>query len=525
VVLPTPVAIASPRTVSAGATGACAIDTAGTLTCWGFNYDFQIDPAGPKYAPPTRVGTDSDWTSVAVGNDLTCGVHGGRAMCWGSEAIGGFGDGVWNGFQRSMSSAVDIGAADVVAVASSASCCGLGTYETACLRVGGTIECFGDNSEGQLGIGGHTFERAAISIPAPSGHSWQHVASGHHHTCASVEDGSVYCWGANDLGQVDIVDPRGSTLPCTSSPCDRPSFTSPPAPVAGQVVAGYDHTCGFAGSSIACWGSNVGDHLGGSNPVVLAMPVSPTGSWMGPIIGGDEATCAIPGAGSVACWGDIAQPNPNRPSPAVIVGAEAHDFVSGGFGHDFGCMVRGTDHARVCWGLNDLSQLGDGTQVNNQVPTASNIGGYQMIAAAGSHSCGITTGGQVTCWGNGSEVAQASGRATVPTAVASASGALAGCTYVTASPGISCAICGGVPWCWGNNNASQLGRALGDTTPTYVAAPVVVPAGHSFVEVAIGAERGCALDDAHELYCWGNGRRGELGNGGYAVNIPMPIGR
>jgi alpha-tubulin suppressor-like RCC1 family protein len=525
-VLPTPVAFPNPKLVTTGGTGTCAIDTAGALTCWGFNYDLQIDPTGPLHAPPTRIGTDSDWSAIAVGADVICGVRGGRAMCWGTEDIGGLGDGVWARFLLPFSSATDIGAADAVAIAGIPTCCGP-AYETACLRVGGAIECFGDNSEGQLGIGGHTLEKLAIAIVAPAGHSWQHVVSGRYHTCGVVEDGSAYCWGANEAGQVDVVAPRGSMVPCDSHPCDRPIPMAAPTAVSGQVIAGDEYTCGFAGSSIACWGANDIGQLGASSPIRPAMPTSPSGTWMGPLVGGDEGACAIPAAGSIACWGDVGQTNPNKPNPLVIAGVEAHDFTSGGFASSGACMARGTDHARVCWGANDQWQLGDGTQVGNATPRAFDIGVYQMIAQAGYHGCGVTTGGGVMCWGNGSfgEVAQASGIAMVPTAVNSMSGALASCTYVAVAPRGSCAICGGVPWCWGNNDTSQLGRALGDPTPNYVAAPVVVPAGHNFVEVALGSERSCALDDAHELYCWGNGKHGELGNGGYAVNIPVPIGR
>jgi len=208
--------------------------------------------------------------------------------------------------------------------------------------------------------------------------------------------------------------------------------------------------------------------------------------------------------------------------PTFVAGAEAHDLVSAGFGGNFGCAVRGTDQARVCWGVNDMGQLGDGTTTDNPTPVAFDIGGYVAIAAAGGLSCGLTTGGNVTCWGpsSGGQSGLPTGNATSPNTIMTAGGPLSGCTSIALTPDKGCAACSGQIWCWGYQVVG-----VDPTAPQHLAAPVSVPPGHDFVEVAMGDEHGCALDDLHALFCWGNGRRGQLGNGSYAVNVPVPIGR
>jgi hypothetical protein len=77
-----------------------------------------------------------------------------------------------------------------------------------CLAIAdnGQLYAWGRNYEGQLGTNGPSMEVAApIKIPLPPGvTAWSAVAAGYMHSLAIGNDCSLYCWGANDNGQLGI---------------------------------------------------------------------------------------------------------------------------------------------------------------------------------------------------------------------------------------------------------------------------------------------------------------------------------
>ena len=86
-----------------------------------------------------------------------------------------------------------------------------GTFFSCALLNTGSIKCFGDNSQGQLGLG-DTIARGdlpnqmgdnlppinlGVAVPVRS------IASGNEHSCAVFEDESVKCWGNNPYNQLN----------------------------------------------------------------------------------------------------------------------------------------------------------------------------------------------------------------------------------------------------------------------------------------------------------------------------------
>lgn len=71
-------------------------------------------------------------------------------------------------------------------------------------------------------------------------------------------------------------------------------------------------------------------------------------------------------------------------------------------------------------------------------------------------------------------------------------------------------------WCWGRNDAGQIGDGTTEDRP----APVQVPALRPVTAVASGESHTCALADDRTVWCWGSNELGQLGG---AVSSKQPI--
>ena len=147
-------------------------------------------------------------------------------------------------------------------------------------------------------------------------------------------------------------------------------------------------------------------------------------------------------------------PPPSPPAaPAPLIGS----IITAGIGHT--CAITPADGIR-CWGLNEAGQLGDRTWVDSTVPVhvvdvlAS---GVTDLDAGHHHTCALTSGGRVMCWGKNDKGQLGNGTfedSNVPVFVQGLAGIT---TSIHTGADFTCAVSNaGRVSCWGNNSTGQL---------------------------------------------------------------------
>jgi alpha-tubulin suppressor-like RCC1 family protein len=289
-----------------------------------------------------------------------------------------------------------------------------------------------------------------------------------------------------------------------------------------QVAAGLSHSCALTtGGAVLCWGDNSLGQLGDGWWLdrLTPGPVYGLGSGVTAIAAGHNHTCALTTGGGVVCWGgnNYGQlgdgTTTNRFTPTAVAGL-ASGVAAIGAG-DYGTCALTTGGAVVCWGHNNYGQLGDGTTTDRGTPVSvvSLESGVEAIAVGGYHTCALTTGGSVLCWGNNSSGQLGDGTAEqrlTPTAVIGLP-IVADVTGVAVGGAHTCAVLAGMGVaCWGYNNNGQ----LGDGTTTSRLTPMPVSSlGGDVAAIAAGDAHACAATGGGGLYCWGKNNYGQIGDG------------
>jgi alpha-tubulin suppressor-like RCC1 family protein len=160
----------------------------------------------------------------------------------------------------------------------------------------GKVACWGDGSQGALGDGtlySRTYPSGLASLAAPA----VDITAGAFHTCAAEQDGTVQCWGANDYGQLGVGGLGGST--------PFPTWVINLSSAIG-VEAGSQHTCARdAFGQSFCWGDSSAGQLGiGVFGQARSSPAQLNLYSVTEFAAGGENTCALVGGAQLYCWGD-----------------------------------------------------------------------------------------------------------------------------------------------------------------------------------------------------------------------------
>lgn len=350
------------------------------------------------------------------------------------------------------------------------------------------------------------------------------VAAGEGHTCALALSGALYCWGANQDGQLGAGD-RDPRL----APAQVPGAADWEA-----VAAGAEHTCARRRDNTAwCWGSNGEGQLGVGDDEeageVVASPAQlagPPDAWA-ELTGGDEHSCGVDGSGGLWCWGKnehgelgVDTLDEEIPTPTQLTDPAA-DWRQVSAGEHHSCSVD-WDGRLFCWGSNEHGALGlDGVERQPRPALISDARTFTRVIAGGRHNCAQDTGGATHCWGSNTDgqLGLGSGAEDVrtPTRVDPDPGFAA----LTLGDRHTCGIAGdGALWCWGRNDAGQLG--LGDGSRRD--APARVGTASDWLAIASGRRHTCAVRANGQLYCWGENLSGQLGVGDtVARNLPSRV--
>jgi alpha-tubulin suppressor-like RCC1 family protein len=354
------------------------------------------------------------------------------------------------------------------------------------------------------------------------------VAAGSNHTCSLSSAGGVYCWGINSSGQLG----DGGVSMWRDTPFGVSGLSSGVV----AIATGNEHTCALTSAGgVKCWGNNSKGELGNGTTTDQDLPVDVSGLTSGvvAISAGGNHTCALTNTGGVKCWGENTNGQLgngtyiNRTTPVSVSGLTSGvAMISAGEAHT--CAVTNSGGAK-CWGYNSTGQLGDGTTTERTRPVnvSGLTSGVSKISAGGSaggsHTCALTTGGGVKCWGTNSKGELGDGTINLRKTPVDVSGLSSGITVITTGSAYTCALTtsGGMK-CWGSNLVGE----LGDGTYTGRKTPVDVLGLTSGV-AAITAGRGsfahtCAVTTSGYVKCWGYNSWGEIGigeTGNYVVPI------
>lgn len=283
----------------------CGIASPGNLFCWGQNGDGQTGTGSVQpEATPTRVGEDSDWTSVGAGAAFTCGIRAGKLYCWGygsdSNRLG----------LESLPS--DTKTPQLVPGSESWTKLAVGIGHSCAIRADESVWCWGDADAGQLG---HAANAAPLQVEG--GTSYLSVSAGGSHTCGIRTNHTLWCWGDNTHGQLGVT--QSATTPVQVD--DATNWIA--------VAAGGLHTCGLRDDgSLRCWGG--GDEgqlgLGGFENMPEPTLVPDSGPWSRVYAGGDYSL-GVKEDGTLWAWGangnsQLGIPNPTflpAPSPQLVL--------------------------------------------------------------------------------------------------------------------------------------------------------------------------------------------------------------
>ncbi len=288
-----------------------------------------------------------------------------------------------------------------------------------------------------------------------------------------------------------------------------------------MMSGGSGHICSLSQDVVRCFGD---DGLEGSF-------TTPAGEVGEQITSGDAHACLL-SDGQVRCWGDntFGQLGLGREVPFVAID-EPHVPVEVGravlkiaAGRNHTCALSRGGVVR-CWGANESGQLGYGTTDNigdDETPRSDALAIAQEvvdIAAGDAHTCALLADARVLCWGEGANGRLGFGRVdsigddeSLALAPVVSLGGL-DVDALAVGGAHTCALVGRDIRCWGSGANGRLGTGdLLDVGDDETPGTLDAISFTGATAVFAGARSSCAIDVGGGVRCWGEGAAGALGS-------------
>lgn len=344
--------------VSSGQSHSLAVCADGTVAAWGGNENGQLGHGGTSASSTPVAVTMSGPLSgkkavaVAAGSQHSLVLFtDGTVAAWGDGSLGQLGDGgaLDHDVPVPVNTSGALAGRRVVAISAGAS-------HSAALCGDGTVVCWGDNTNGQLGDGGSTLSNVPVAVSTSgvlAGRSITAIACGQNHTLALLADGAVVAWGSN--GSQQLGNNNGTT------PSNVPVFVDVAGVLNGKRVlrlaaGGHSSLVQTTDGVLASWGLNDRGQLGVNSTTTFGTPQAVV---MSGVLSGKTVTRLLAGQGHAA--------------------------------------VVCSNGTLAAWGSGSGGQLGNNAVVDSRVPVAVNsaiLGGADAFVSASSgalanHTLGV----------------------------------------------------------------------------------------------------------------------------------------
>jgi alpha-tubulin suppressor-like RCC1 family protein len=357
--------------ITAGDTHICALTTDTKVKCWGGNrfgqtgngrtsqsgtgntnevHFLHADLGSGTYDDNYVIKTDNSALSgvsqVSAGLQFTCAIAtAGKVWCWGHNGGGqsGYGDVAGTSpYAAPKARAVRDGSNNDVTGFTSVSA---GELFACGLKSNGTVWCWGNNINGQLGDGGSAASAHPVQVSAVSGATA--IAAGAKHACALTASG-LYCWGNGADGRLGSSQAGGAVAPVAVAISN-----------VTRISAGYAHSCALDSSNqLWCWGRFYNGYFEDAN-------------------GGAGATTSIRDHG-------VFGQTTTSLTPQIVDGLGAVKAFASGNNHVCALVV---DGPFKCWGVGSSGQIGNNFTTPYVVP--------QVVTSTATQAFSITQPGTV----------------------------------------------------------------------------------------------------------------------------------
>lgn len=287
--------------IACGTRHVCATNAAGDMVCWGDNGAGQLSNGGAPdtdHAAYVHVDiTDPEWAMtprLEVAAMVLGGGHtfvqrrNGHWAAWGQNADGELRTTGTLGFTVPI--------ATYAPMLDGVSALGVGLSHS-CAATATGVQCVGLTATQELGDG---------SLATLAGVT--DLALGVHHSCA-LRQGAITCWGSDDHGQLGVATAPTETG-CTFPPCSSTPVTVDLPDVARLVQGSSSNgSCAITrDGSLWCWGENQRGQVDGSfTDVPTPRRQSGLPGYVCDASFSASTLCALvasAGGGTVYCWGE-----------------------------------------------------------------------------------------------------------------------------------------------------------------------------------------------------------------------------